>query len=143
MGGRKSLDSDDVGHSVFTPFRRRFTDERARDLSETAALYNEVRAAHFASMWGHQDAIEHVSTFMAKRVGEIVDLPKLPTLLKALDRCQQEVLALETTIFSFPEIDLNHAVLSLKEHVDLRRFLRAKQHFLANDNRVSGLLTTA
>lgn len=63
--------------------------------------------------------------------------------MKALDRCQEEVLALETTIFSWPEMDLNTATLSIKEHVDLRRFLRAKQHFLANDERVGDLLITA
>jgi hypothetical protein len=129
--------------SPFTPFIRRFTDERARDLSETIALYNEVRATHFASIWAHLQAIEHINTLIAERVGEIVDLPRSSRLLKALDRCQQEVLALETTIFSFPEVDLNAGVLSLKEHVDLRRFLRAKQHFLANDDRVSDLLITA
>lgn len=129
--------------SPFTPFLRRFTDERARDLSETIALYDEVRTSYFASIWAHQDAIERVNTFIAERVGEIVDLPTSSVLLKALDRCQHEVLALETTIFSFPETDLNAAVLSLKEHVDLRRFLRAKHYFLANDSRVSDLLTTA
>jgi hypothetical protein len=112
-------------------------------VSETVALYNEVRTAHLASMWAHQDAIEHVNTFIAEQIGQIVDLPALPTLLKALNRCEQGVLALETTIFSFPEIDLSTGVLSTKEHVDLRRFLRAKQHFLANDERISNLLTTA
>ena len=60
--------------------------------------------------------------------------------MNALDRCQQEVLALETTIFSFPEIDLRLSALSLKEHVDLRRFLRAKQHFLTNEDRIGELL---
>jgi len=129
--------------SPFIPFLRRFTDERARDVSETIALYSEVRAAHSASMWAHENAIEHINTIIAERVGEIVDLPRSSTLLKALDQCHQEVLALETTIFSFPEVDLNAGVLSLKEHVDLRRFLRAKQHFLANDDRVSDLLITA
>jgi hypothetical protein len=128
--------------SPFIPFLRRFTDERARDVSETIALYNEVRTAHFASMWARQDAIERANTFIAERVGEIVDLPASSALVQALDRCQQEVLALETTIFSFPEIDLSASVLSLKEHVDLRRFLRAKQHFLANEDRVSDLLAT-
>ena len=143
MDGRKSLSSEYPRPSVFTPFLRRFTDERARDVSETIDLYNEVRRAHFASMWAHQDAIEHVNTVIAKQVGETVDLPTFSALLKALDRCQQEVLTLERTIFSFPEIDLNAAVLSLKEHVDLRRFLRAKQHFLSNDNRISDLLAVA
>ncbi|MCS3476048.1 hypothetical protein M2212_002894 [Bradyrhizobium elkanii] len=125
--------------SPFTPFLRRFTDERARDLAETIALYNEVRSAHLDSAWADPDAIEHVSSLVAERVGEIVDLPTSAALLKALDRCQQEMLTLEITIFSFPEVDLNAGVLSLKEHVDLRRYLRAKQHFLANE-RVAELL---
>ncbi|WP_271591328.1 ATP-binding protein [Bradyrhizobium sp. CCBAU 65884] len=129
--------------SPFTPFLRRFTDERARDLAETIALYNEVRAAHFGSMWGHEDSIARVNTYIAQQVGEMIDLPSSTELLKALDRCQQEVLTLETTIFSFPEIDLNSANLSIKEHVDLRRFLRAKGHFLTNDERVGDLLITA
>ena len=33
-------------YSVYTPFLRRFTDEPARELSETIALYQEVRRAH-------------------------------------------------------------------------------------------------
>lgn len=126
--------------SPFTPFLRRFTDERARDLSETMVLYNEVRATHVGSLWANPQAIGHVNTLIAERVGEAVDLPQSSTLLKALDRCQQEILALETTIFTFPEIDLKTAALSLKEHVDLRRYLRAKQHFHANDERVAELL---
>ncbi|MGX1412820.1 ATP-binding protein [Bradyrhizobium elkanii] len=129
--------------SPFTPFLRRFTDERARELSETVALYDEVRAAHFASMWAREDSIARVNTYIAEQVGEIIELPTSITLVKALDRCQEAVLALETTVFSFPEIDLNSATLSIKEHVDLRRILRAKQHFLANDDRVSDLLITA
>ena len=134
------MSSDYVPPSVFTPFLRRFTDERARDLSETIALYNEVRRAHFASIWADNEIIPRVNTFIAERVCEIVDLPDSKMLARALDKCQQEVLALEKTIFSFPEVDFRSAVLSLKEHVDLRRFLRAKQHFLANDDRVAKLL---
>lgn len=126
--------------SPFTPFLRRFTDERARDVSETNALYNEVRATFIGSLWANPQAIEHINTLIAERVEEAVDLPRSSTLLKALDRCQQEILALETTIFTFPEIDLKTAVLSLREHVDLRQYLRAKQHFHANDERVAGLL---
>src|ERR1700730_6545667 len=141
MDGRKSLSSEYPHRSVFTPFLRRFTDERARDLSETITLYNEVRIAHLASMWAHHDeAVAHVSNFITERVGELVDLPSSTTLMRALDKCQQEILSLATTIFSFPEIDLKAGVLSIKEHVDLRRFLRAKQHFLAHDDRVAELL---
>jgi hypothetical protein len=125
------------------PFLRRFTDERARDLSETIALYNEVRAAYLASPWSQEDAIERVNGLVVEWIGKEIDLPESLGILKALDSCQKAVLALETTIFSFPKVDWNIATLSLKEQVDLRRFLRAQQHFLANNDRVSGLLATA
>ncbi len=129
--------------SPFIPFLRRFTDERARDLSETIELYNEVNAAHRGSLWSQEDAIDRVNGFVADWIGKVVSLPESPVILKALDRCQKAVIALETTIFSFPKIDWDIATLSLKEQVDLRRFLRAQQHFLGNDDRVSDLLTTA
>lgn len=129
--------------SPFIPFLRRFTDERARDLSETKALYEEVRAAHSASLWSKEDAIERVNGFVADWIGKVVGLPESKVILEAFDRCQKAVLALETTIFKSPNIDWDIAVLSLKEQVDLRRFLRAQQHFLASDDRVSDLLTTA
>lgn len=129
--------------SPFIPFLRRFTDERARDLSETIELYNEVNAAHHASLWSQEDAIDRVNGFVADWIGKVVSLPESPVILKALDRCQTAVIALETTIFTFPKIDWGIAILSMKEQVDLRRFLRAQQHFLGNDDRVSDLLTTA
>ena len=129
--------------SPFRPFLRRFTDERARDLADTIALYEKVRAAHQASVWSKEDAIERVHTYLVERVTETVDLPSCTALLQALDRCQKEVLALETTIFSSPEIDWDIATLSLKEQVDLRRFLRAQEHFLGNEDRVFDLLATA
>ena len=146
MDGRTCLSSklpQFTPPSPFTPFLRRFTDERARDLSETIALYNEVRTLHLASAWSKEDATERVSNFVADWMGKVVELPNSVMLGKALDRCQQEVLALETTIFSSPKIDWDIATLSLKEHVDLRRFLRAQQHFLANEDRVSDRLVTA
>ncbi|UYN96098.1 MAG: type IV secretion system DNA-binding domain-containing protein [Enhydrobacter sp.] len=126
--------------SVFTPFLRRFTDERARDLDETVALYREVRAAHEASNYSHENIVSVVSAVVAERVGEAVELPDSVPLAEALDRCQQEVLGLETTLFTFPEIDWSTEVLSLREQVDLSRFLRAKQHFLANHERVVEVL---
>ncbi|MCK1554417.1 ATP-binding protein [Bradyrhizobium sp. 177] len=129
--------------SAFTPFLRRFTDERARELSDTITLYDQVRAVHCGSMWAQEESIARVNAYVAEQVGEIIERPAPTTVMKAFDRCQEEILALETTIFSWPEMDLNTATLSVKEHVDLRRFLRAKQHFLANDERVGDLLVTA
>src|SRR5438270_284403 len=127
MDGRQSLSSEYFRSPVFTPFLRRFTDERARDLSETVALYNDVARAHFASIWGHEKAIPHLSTLIAERVCEVIDHPVPKAVIEPLDSCQEELLRLETTIFSFPEIDFDHAVLSLKDGVDLRHFLHAKQ----------------
>ena len=132
-----------VPPSPFVPFIRRFTDERARDLADTIALYNEVRAAHAKTVWAKDDAVERVNSFVVEQLAEIVTLPSSLPIAQAFDRCQQSILALETTIFSSRAIDWNTAVLSLKEQVDLRRFLRAQQHFLANEDRVAELLVTA
>jgi hypothetical protein len=40
---------DDFKPSVFTPLRRWFTDERARDTEDLRALYTEVKAQHARS----------------------------------------------------------------------------------------------
>lgn len=129
--------------SPYTPFLRRFTDEAAVDLAETRALYEEVRAAHHASPWGQTEALERIHAHLVEHIVANVDLPSTNALLKAFDRCQREVLALETTIFSSPEIKWDVAKLSMKEQVDLRRFLRAQQHFLANAERVGDRLGDA
>ena len=78
MAGRKLLSSDYVPPSVFTPFLRRFTDERAHELSETIALYDEVRTMHFASAWAHEQGVVLVSNIIAERVIEAVELPISP-----------------------------------------------------------------
>src|SRR6185312_7220210 len=119
---------------------RRFTDERARDLSETIALYNEVRTTHLASVWSKDNIIDHVNSVVAENVSNIIDLPNAPILLQALDKCLTAVLQFETTLFKTAQIDWDVAALSIKEQVDLRRFLRAQQHFLANDERVGDRL---
>lgn len=126
--------------SPYTPFLRRFTDERARDLSETIALYNEVRGEFLNSPYAQDDIVERMANHLATCVAEVVELPTYLPLLQALDRCQRAVLKLETTIFTCPKIDWPVATLSLKEQVDLRRFLRSQQHFLGNAERIADLL---
>ncbi len=83
-----------------------------------------------------------VSNHIAGEICKELELPNARSVCEAFDRCQQEVIALETTIFSCPQTDLQHATLSLQELVDLRRFLRAQEHFLANQDRVTGLFVT-
>src|SRR5215471_8351782 len=143
MVGRRSVSFDPSPPSVYTPFLRRFTDESARDLNETIALYREVRRTHQKSVWAEENMIDQVNGHCAEIIRNLTPLPDYKPLLEALDRCQKALIAQESTILSFPEIDWGRAHLSMKEHVDLRRFLRAKQHFLANQERVSELLVHA
>ncbi len=128
--------------SVFTPFFRRFTDEHARELADTLALYREVRRAHASSPWAQSDAIDRLSETVLRDVTSTTDLPKAAVVLDALCKCLKDVLAQETAIFCFPH-EVNLSVLSLRERVDLRRFLRAQQHFLANEDRVVDMLAGA
>ncbi len=123
--------------SVFTPFSRRFTDERARDLEETKELYERVRARHLASRYADENTIYKIG-------GEICasfcdDLQ--PPVDTALYGTVYELLTLEKTIFDCPILDFDVAHLSLKEGVDLRHYLRAKEHFLAHEEKVIKLLT--
>ena len=141
MDGRRSLSSS--GPSVYTPFLRRFTDEPARELSETIALYHEIHHAHLQSAFAQHDVVARVNAHCASIVGQLVTVPDYLPLGEALDRCQSSLIAEEATIVAFPEIDWLRARLSMKEQVDLRRFLRAKQHFLGNQDRVFELWTTA
>lgn len=141
MDGRRSLSSS--SYSVYTPFLRRFTDEPARELSETIALYREIRRAHDASYFAQDDIVDRVNRHCVSLVQEAIEVPDYRPLSEALDRCQSALIAQETTIVSFPDIDWGRARLSMKEQVDLRRFLRAKEHFLANQDRVFELWVTA
>jgi hypothetical protein len=128
-----------VSGTVFTPFLRRFTDERANDLAHTTRLFQHVTSAHRATVWAREDAVERVSDHIASLISDLVDVPAYAPIGKALDQCQRDVLALETTIFFTPEVDFSRPI-TLKEQVDLNRFLRAQEYFLANDERVSELL---
>jgi hypothetical protein len=137
------VSTESTGPSVYTPFLRRFTDEAARDLAETVELYSEVRHGHFASVWCQPDIVQKISGACVTAVKELINLPEYLPVLEALDRCQTALIAQESTLVSFPEIDWSRARLSMKEQVDLNRFLRAKRYFLANQERVFELLVTA
>ena len=127
---------------VFTPFVRRFTDEHARSLKDTRKLYARVTAAHRGSRWGREGALEEVSNEIVQSVCKTIELPNYTPLAETLDACQLELLALETTIFSTPEVDFSKP-LSLKEQVDLNRFLRSQDHFLSHQEQTYELLSDA
>jgi hypothetical protein len=126
---------DDFKPSAFTPFVRRFTDEKARDITDTIALYNQVRTRYLAA--------EHLKPGSRVEVGGTIygsfcDL--VPESLEAVfSQTLDAILALEKPMFEFPALsDLKH--LSLKEQVDLRHFLRSKEHILAHEGRTLDLL---
>src|SRR5260370_24213684 len=68
--GRRFLSSDPFRPSVYTPFLRRFTDEPARDLAETIALYHEVRRAHRGSVWAQDAVVDRVNRHCPDIVGK-------------------------------------------------------------------------
>lgn len=122
--------------SAFTPFLRRFTDERARDLEETKQLYEHVRARHLASRYVDEATIY--------KIGVEICAPFMDELWAPLDeavyQAVYELLVLETAIFDCPKLDFDAAHLSLKEQVDLRHYLRSKEHFLAHEEKALALL---
>lgn len=122
--------------SVFTPFLRRFTDEKSRDIAETRALYEAVTSRHRETRWLKEEAIEDLAEYL---LGEIaVPIPEtlgIPTFELIV-----ELLKLEKPIFEAPPTDLDFTALSLKELVDLRRFLRAQEHFLDHEDKTLDIL---
>jgi hypothetical protein len=128
---------DDFLPSVFTPFARRFTDEKARDLRDTKELYARVRAMHFASRFADKDAAKiEIGGAVYHAAMDNVSESLRPAFCQLVDRLLQG----EHAMFDFPALDLAKAHLSLKELVDLRHFLRAKEHFHAHEERVVSLL---
>jgi hypothetical protein len=127
---------DDFTPSVFTPFFRRFTNERARDLGDTKALYHRVRALHCGSRYSASDADIMLGGKIYAGCPRLSE-PLAPILIHAIDA----ILNLEKPIFQCPEIDFARAHFSLKDMVDLRHFLRAKEYFHAHEESIVRLLT--
>lgn len=91
---------------VFTPFSRRFGGENARSLAETRSFYNRVTSAHRNSIWSHADAVQNTGAKITEAVQERIELPTYRPLVDALSACQEELLELETAIFTPIEADL-------------------------------------
>src|ERR1043165_2109402 len=97
---------DDFKPSAFTPFLRRFTDERVRDLRQLREFYSPVRALHFASAYSREDAVYKVGAGVYGRCAEI--FPE--DILGPIAWLMSNIVRLERPIFEFPEInwDLAH-----------------------------------
>lgn len=118
--------------SVFTPFFRRFTDEKALDIKETRTLFAAVTARHRETRWSKAEVDADFAEVLFELIGTEVprDL-QLPIFTFLV-----EMLKLEKPIFESPPEDTDVATLSLKELVDLRRFLRSQEHFLDHEDKV-------
>ena len=127
---------------VSTPFGRRFTNEHARSLEETRAIYNAVAQQFLASIWSRPDAIERTSRAALDFIREGVDLPDCPALIDALNACQQELLSLETQIFAPIEVDLSQPI-TLRAHMELNTLLRERQFFFEHEDEACDLLLAA
>lgn len=128
--------------SVFTPFLRRFTNERERELRETMELYSRVTRMHRASKWHDPEraTFDGVSKPAATVAGQIFlegvekyETTPLPLITPTLN-CIHAIVDMERPIFD--EANPNFESLTLQEGVDLRRFLRAQEYFLLNEERV-------
>ena len=118
-------------NSVFTPFLRRFTDEKSRDVAETKKLFSEVTTRHRACRWAKDKADEDLAEYL---FGEIL-VPVPEPLAVPTFELIVELLKLEKPIFEVLPEDLEIDALSLKELVDLRRFLRTQEHFLDHEEK--------
>src|ERR1700722_14411929 len=87
--------------SVFTPFLRRFTDERTRDLSDTKSLYASVRSAASASEFAQPDAREKVGGVLWHAVGKNVPESLVTPFCITIDA----ILQLEHVMFDMPAIN--------------------------------------
>src|SRR6185437_14550524 len=122
--------------SAFTPFLRRFTDERSKDLRELTALYEELRGMHKRSPYAADNALYSFGGDIYQTISERLPEDAIASFAGALSG----ISGLEQAVFDFPEIDFSRTQLSLKEQVDLQRFLTSKRHFLTNATRVAPLL---
>ncbi|MEJ0042774.1 MAG: hypothetical protein WDM81_11460 [Rhizomicrobium sp.] len=98
---------DDFTPSVFTPFLRRFTDERARDTADIAALYARVAKMHADSVFTGEDGRELIAGLVRRKYEHLASASVLP----AFDRALDAILRLETPIFELPPPDFRHLTL--------------------------------
>jgi hypothetical protein len=120
---------------VWSPITTYFTNKRLADLKSTQKLYASARTAHDACFWTKPEALPGLVKEILERI-----TPQPPErLLPHFQAAIESILALETVIFDFPEINFN-APLTLKEQTELRSFLRAKERFCVRDDQIINAL---
>jgi len=118
-----------LSESAYTPFFRRFTNERSREIKEAQALYNWVKA--------YQHAFTDTKTTLGQRVyRHFGDYPE--ALNDALISGLYDLTGAETQIWELPAPDFHR--MSMQEFVEYRNLLYAKQYFFANQAEQMALL---
>ncbi|MCU7866442.1 MAG: hypothetical protein KZQ92_21010 [Candidatus Thiodiazotropha sp. (ex Lucinoma borealis)] len=115
--------------SAYTPFLRRFTDERARELTDSKRLFEEVTGRYSRSGWGDQSAIRFLFSSLHSKVEELGGIPS--ALTDPFTSLSTGLLSLESVLFPIEEVDWEN--LRLEEQVELRSQLRAQQYFLSHE----------
>ena len=134
MAGRSWLTSNKwppLRPSVFTPFLRRFTDERSLDLAETRELFRNVTSRHRVSGYADDDSIKRLTQAIMDELA--VDVPDV--LWHPVCGLVIDILEHEKPMFQVLDSDIELEKLSLKELVDLKRFLRSQEYFLNHSDR--------
>lgn len=120
--------------NVYTPFERRFTDERAISIGETRALHDRVGKMHAQSDYADDEYCYCLAESTTKNVAA-----ELPNALKVeFFEAIYTTFRMEKPVFEMPAVDFS--LLTLKAQVDLNRFLRSKEHYLHHEETLSTLL---
>jgi hypothetical protein len=125
---------------AWTPFFRRFVNERSVDLQETLRLHEEVTTAWRSSMWSEPNVVEALTIHIFNKLHEWKPVPE--PFHEPIRKIIREILKDERILFSSPsEEDIQE--LSLKEQVALRQFLRAQRRFLQHEEQTANLILEA
>jgi len=119
-----------AGASVSSPFFRRFFgNESKREREETQALYAEVSA----------QPNPYTPVELGSTISHVFDSAPQP-IYGYLCRALHDIITAERYMFACPA---PAATMTLKEFADYRNFLRQRQYFLSDHDRIAGLFCDA
>lgn len=119
----------DNGPSTYVPWTRRFSNERAQELEDTRRLYQSVKRQQDAS------SVDHIS--IGKMVYPVyAHLPE--NLTDIFSGVMATILLNEPYLVAIPPPALD--TMNLKEFVEYRNLLYAKEYFFKNEHAMKALM---
>jgi len=120
------------GISAYVPFLRRFTNERGREIQEVQTLHAQLKR--------YQDAFQENERSLARRV--YAHSRHYPDAVEgALLTAIFQLISAETQIWELPPADFGR--MDMREMIEFRNLLYAKQYFFANQAEQMDLLEEA